>query len=99
MVTRERSYACIHPLTYKYFVGRDAIATVWERLAARYGEVQRNSAFGVMEIRAPRFWIRAIWGGNPITVIRRRGCDSDDVRELHEIIGYLDADADARESA
>jgi hypothetical protein len=29
-----------------------------------------------------------VGGGNPITVIRRRGCTEADVSTLHERIGY-----------
>lgn len=92
MPTRQRSYACIHPRTYKYFFERDKVQTVWQRLADRYGPISRNSSFGVMEIRAERFILRAVLGGNPITVIRRRDCDATDVVEIHELIGYVGAD-------
>jgi hypothetical protein len=101
MPTRQRSYACIHPRTYKYFFERDEVQTVWQRLADRYGPISRDSSFGVMEIRAERFTLRAVLGGNPITVIRRRDCAAADVVELHELIGYLadDDDADAAAAA
>lgn len=88
MVHRERSYACIHPETYKYFFAKDEVQRAWRTLAACYGPVTTTPGFGVIEIRATRFIFRAVAGGNPITVIRRRGCTTSDVTTLHERIGF-----------
>lgn len=88
MVHRERSYACIHPETYKYFFALDEVRRVWGVLEACYGPIEHTPGFGVIEIKAERFLFRAVASGNPITVIRRRGCTEADVEALHERIGY-----------
>jgi hypothetical protein len=85
---REKVPACVHPETYKYFLDRDAVLATWRRLAARYGEPRHNHAFRTMEIAAPRFIVRATALGNPVTVLRRRGCTAEDIAELHELLGY-----------
>jgi lauroyl/myristoyl acyltransferase len=88
VVHRERSYACIHPETYKYFFEVHEVRRVWAVLEASYGSIIVTPGFGIMEIQAERFLFRATRGGNPITVIRRRRCTEADVLELHERIGY-----------
>jgi hypothetical protein len=88
MVHRERSYACIHPETYKYFFAVDEVRSVWRTLQEHYGPAALTPGFGVVEIRAAPFLFRATRGGNPITVIRLRGCTASDVATLHERIGY-----------
>lgn len=88
---RERVPACVHPDTYKYFLERDAVIPTWTRLAARYGEVRRNPAFKTMEVAGPRFTVRSTLLGNPITVLRRRGCSPSDIAELHALLGYDEA--------
>lgn len=88
MVHRERSYACIHPETYKYFFAAHEVRAAWGTLAAHYGPIVTTPGFGVIEIRGARFLFRAVAGGNPITVIRRRGCTASDVATLHERIGF-----------
>lgn len=90
MVRRERSYACIHPETYKYFLPVDQVRPVWGMLEACYGPLRTTPGFGVIEIQGERFLFRAVGGGNPITVIRRRGCTAADVATLHERLGYRD---------
>lgn len=92
MVRRERSYACIHPETYKYFFEVEQVRRIWAVLEQHYGPLHTTPGFGVLEIRAPRFLFRAVAGGNPITVIRRRGCTPADVAALHERIGYAPGD-------
>lgn len=89
MVHRERSYSCIHPETYKYFFDVGEVRRVWSVLAQHYGPITTTPGFGVIEIQAERFLFRAVGGGNPITVIRRRGCTAADVATLHERIGYV----------
>lgn len=88
MVHRERSYACIHPETYKYFFDVGEVRRIWGILEQHFGAIQTTPGFGVIEIQSERFLFRAIGGGNPITVIRRRGCTASDVAALHELIGY-----------
>jgi hypothetical protein len=88
VVHREWSYACIHPETYKYFFAKDEVRRVWGVLEACYGPITTTPGFGVIEIRAARFLFRAVGGGNPITVIRRRSCTAADVATLHERIGF-----------
>jgi hypothetical protein len=85
---RERVPACIHPDTFKYFLERDAVIPTWQRLSARYGAITRNDSFRTMEIATPRFLLRATVLGNPITVVRRRGCTPDDIAGLHAVLGY-----------
>lgn len=88
---RERVPACIHPDTFKYFLAREAVLATWARLVARYGELRRDPAFRTMEVVGPRFTVRSTWLGNPVTVLRRRGCSAADIRELHAILGYEEA--------
>jgi hypothetical protein len=91
VVRRERSYACIHPETYKYFLPVDEVRRVWGVLEACYGPIETTPGFGVIQIQSERFVFRAVGGGNPITVIRRRGCTEADVATLHERIGYQES--------
>ena len=88
---RVRHYACIHPETYKYFFDRREVAEVWRRLAAAHGEVRTLAGFGAIEIQGERFVLRALAGGNPITVIRTRRCTPEDVAALHRLIGFEEA--------
>lgn len=91
MIHRERSYACIHPDTYKYFLQADEVRRIWRLLEQHYGPVSTTPGFGVIEIRSARFLFRAVGGGNPITVIRLRGCTAADVATLHERIGFRES--------
>lgn len=86
---RERVPACIHPETYKYFLDRDDVVPTWQRLSARYGPIRHNHSFRTMEIDAPQFLLRATALGNPITVVRRRGCTPGDIADLHALLGFL----------
>lgn len=90
---RERVHACIHPETFKYFLERGKVAGVWEALERRYGPIKGNGAFRMAEIEGEHFWLRAVIGGNPITVIRKRSCDDAAIAELHRLLGFVDADA------
>lgn len=85
---REFVHACIHPETYKYFLERGQVVAVWQALERRYGPATTKGAFRMMEIAAEHFWLRAVIGGNPITVIRRRGCPKAAIDELHRIFAY-----------
>jgi hypothetical protein len=85
---RERSYACIHPETYKYFFDRRDVREVWRRLSATYGPVRELAGFGVREIQSDRLILRAAVGGNPITVIRLRGCTEAHVDALHRLVEF-----------
>lgn len=90
MVHRERSYACIHPETYKYFFDAGEVRRIWGVLEECYGPLHSTPGFGVLEIQSERFLFRAVGGGNPITVIRRRSCTEDDVVTLHQRIGFCE---------
>ena len=59
-------------------------------LEQEYGSVRRDETFRIMEIRSGAFIFRALFKGNPITVIRKRRCGAEDVRSLHEMIGFND---------
>jgi hypothetical protein len=88
---RERSYACIHPHTFKYYFERSSVIPLWRALSARFGGVEVNRGFNVMQIDSGVFLLRAVIGGNPITVIRKRDCGDCDIASLHEVFGYSDA--------
>jgi hypothetical protein len=90
---RELVHACSRGGTYKYFLSRDEVRTVWERLAAQYGSVRTNDAMKTMEIESERFILRSTLLANPITVIRKRRCTADDVARLHADLGYEEDDA------
>lgn len=85
---RKRSVACIHPETYKYFFDPALVEQVWQRLEQRYGRPKRNEAFRTIEVETPHLFLRAVVGGNPITVIRKRGCPSHAIDALHEAIQF-----------
>lgn len=87
LLDRQRSYACIHPDTYKYFFSADSVAEVWRHLSERYGKIQQLHGFGTMQIDARVFLFRAVVAGNPITVIRKRRCTQRDVDDLHAFLG------------
>ena len=91
LIDRQRAYACIHPETYKYYFDAASVLDVWRRLAERYGPIEKLSGFGSIRIDAPRLHFRAIAGGNPITVIRKRRCTHDDIHELHTLLDCLEA--------
>lgn len=95
MTRRERVRACIHPETFKYFVARDDVLDTWSRLSRAYGEPVVTDGFGVVEIRHPRFFIRATRMLNPITVIRRRYCTDADVQAIHDLLGFRPEDCAA----
>ena len=88
---RERLYACMHPETYKYFFHKDTVEGVWRVLEERYGRVRENRPFRVVEIESERFLFRSTVLKNPITVIRKRGCTSEHVAEMHAVIGFVGA--------
>lgn len=90
MITREAVHACIHPATFKYYLDREAVLKTWQQLARRYHPPKTVPGFGVVEIRTRRLLIRASRMLNPLTLIRLRGCDEDDVHEFHRIIGFED---------
>lgn len=85
---RELVPMCATKDTYKYFLARDAVEPTWTRLASRYGEVRRNESFKTIEIECDKFFLRSTWLANPITVIRKRGCSENDVREFHSLLGF-----------
>ena len=85
---RYKVYACAHPETYKYYVEREKIKSVWKTLQEKYGKARKDGSFGILEIRTERLMIKATLGGNPITLIRRRKCTEKDVEEFHQWIGF-----------
>ena len=85
---RKRSVACIHPETYKYFLDPTVVENAWQRLEQRYGRPKRNEAFRTIEVETPHLFLRAVVGGNPITVIRKRGCPSHAIDTFHEAIQF-----------
>ncbi len=87
LLDRQRSYACIHPETYKYYFSVDSVMHVWRQLSDRYGDIRHIAGFGTMQIDGSRFLFRSVASGNPITVIRKRRCTEEDVRALHEYLG------------
>ncbi len=87
---RERVPTCTRNDTFRYFLDRENVVPVWQALAARYGHPGHNRSFRTMEITAPAFWLRASVLGNPITVVRRRGCTPADVAELHALLGFAE---------
>lgn len=80
--------ACIHPDTFKYTFDPSSVESVWRELAARYGPVHRNASFRTIEIEAPAFFLRAVEGGNPISVVRKRCCSASDIIVLHSLLGF-----------
>jgi len=44
--------------------------------------------FRVIEIESEFFFARAVVGGNPITVIRKRNCTPAAIAELHLVLNY-----------
>lgn len=89
---RERVPACIHPETYKYFLERERVGDTWSALEARYGRIEMKSAFRMMEISGEHLWLRSVVGGNPITVLRKRTFTQEMLDELHELLGYEQAE-------
>lgn len=85
---RELHRACIHPETYKYFLARDRVSAVWARLVEAYGRPREKTSVHVVEIETARFLLRATTAGNPITVIRKRACTSEDIAGLHVLLEY-----------
>ncbi len=87
---RKKDYACVHPETYKYFLEASETERIWREIAAHIGPLKRNSSLGTLEVCGKHLWFRATAKGNPITVIRRRGCLAEHVRWFHELIGFQD---------
>ncbi len=87
-VDRQRVRACIHPETYKYFLPLQRVRDVWHALQARYGSVEHQGGFGVMQIATERMVLRSTAAANPITVIRKRRCTPKDIDEVHALLGY-----------
>jgi len=85
---RRRVPACIHPVTYKYFLEPDAVEGAWGGRACAFGEVRRIAGLGLRQIDNDRFVIRSTAEGNPITVIRTRQCCPADIARLHGILGF-----------
>jgi hypothetical protein len=95
--TRELVHACSRGGTYKYFVPREHVHAVWRRLAQAYGPIVRDPVMKTMQIESPRLIFRSTLLANPITVIRKRKCTSEDITRMHELVGY-DSAADGHPS-
>ena len=87
-VARFPVYTCAHKHTFKYLLEQASVRAAWEQLEQRYGSIEVVMPFGIREIHAARLLFRAAPAGNPITVIRRRGCSTTDISELHALLGY-----------
>lgn len=92
---RERVRVCNRHGSYKYFFPREQVFAVWDRLRKHYGEICRNENFKTIEIDCEKFIFRSTVLANPITVIRKRGCSSEDVREFHSLVGFVEWEQDA----
>ena len=89
---REKVIACERGGTYKYFLAADRVLEVWKQLAARFGEAKRDSVRATMEIETRAFIVRATLLGNPLTVFRKRTCESTDIDGLHDVFGYREGE-------
>ena len=47
---RKKDYACVHPETYKYFLDKPQVDSVWEALAGHLGSLERNPALQTRQI-------------------------------------------------
>ena len=85
---RRRVHACTHPETFKYFLHPDDVAHTWQRLTDRFGAPRRIEGFGLLEMSDNRLLLRAPGSGNPLTVIRTRDCQDEDVADLHRRLAF-----------
>jgi hypothetical protein len=85
---RELVLMCATKETYKYFFAKDRVEATWRLLGERYGRVQRDDNMKTMQIDGAQLLFRSTWLANPITVIRKRGCSEEHVREFHALVGY-----------
>ena len=85
---RVKAPKCFSLESYKYYFPENQISNVWATLEKCYGPVRRDENFSVKEIQASAFIFRALFEGNPITVIYKRRCQDNDVRRLHELLGF-----------
>lgn len=85
--------SCYRGETYKYFLERETVATVWSRLVDLFGPLERCEATKTMQIRSSAFLLRATCLGNPVTVIRRRRFKSADLVRLHAALDYAEGGA------
>ncbi len=84
---RELVPMCARRGTYKYFLQRDQVRVIWEKLASTYGAIERNEKMMTMEIESRALILRATTLGNPITVFRKRACTDADVEAFHALVG------------
>jgi hypothetical protein len=85
---RELVPMCAIKETYKYFFAKDSIEETWRLLGERYGPLRRDESLKTMQIESREFLFRSTWLANPITVIRKRGCSEEHLREFHALVGY-----------
>lgn len=88
---RELVLACSRGGTYKYFVPRGDVFSVWQRLQETYGPIVRDPTMKTMQIESERLLFRSTLLANPITVIRKRLCTAQDVARMHELVGYSES--------
>src|SRR4051812_47717617 len=72
--SRYKAQACIHSETYKYFFAPKSLPSLWKKLVKKYGKIELNEVLKVKSINSAKFLFRAVYAGNPITVIRKRKC-------------------------
>ncbi|MCC6750391.1 MAG: hypothetical protein IT371_22190 [Deltaproteobacteria bacterium] len=87
---REEVLACPEPQTFKYYLPPEATELAWKRLAAAYGPPTRQAELPLVTLESSALLLRATLSGNPITVIRKRGCAPQDLAAFHALIGYED---------
>lgn len=73
---------------HAYFLEREQVPAVWQRLVARFGAPRRGPGFRGIELATPRYTLRSTLLGNPITVQPSRVCTPADLAELHALLGY-----------
>lgn len=90
---RQKVYGCIHPETYKYFFEKSLVQGIWMRLREHYGECVENKQFFSMQIDGKFLIFRSVLGGNPVTVIRKRGCAKKHLDEFHALVEFTEMES------
>lgn len=80
--------ACTHSDTYKYFIDPQQVDALWAKLKEHYGPIRTVRGLATIEIESEALLLRAPESGNPITVIRKRRCSTEDVEVLHHLIHF-----------
>ena len=90
---REPVPTCRSGLSFRYFLARESVSTVWKALENRYGSLQRNEDFKTQEITGSTILFRSTWAGNPIFVQKKRSCPDDEVEWFHDLIGLKNSES------